>query len=217
MAAMPKAYFRFFSTGSELTGKSFFSKMMTTLGSTTRVTKTFPSSRLNRFFDWLIRRSFQDLRIKEPTVARYIASLLAEFARTDNLYKIRSLQGKRLETVVELLSETKMLEELGSEVEKEREIYKHTGDYILFMSGIFREYVERNAFLRYYMGEGERAYQGVFDRDLMLHRPASLFLELARRFEFYSGAVHYMKKTFFIEGGVEDPFLDFASQVGLLA
>jgi len=173
-------------------------------------------SRLNRFFDWLIRRSFQDLRIKEPTVARYISDLLVEFARTENLYKIRSLQGKRLETVVELFLEAKRMEEFGSDLEKEREIYKHTGDYILFMSGVFREYVEKNAFLGYYLEEGGRAYQAVFDMDVMLHRPAYLFLELARRFEFYAGAVHYMKKAFFKETGSDDPFVDFAGQLEML-
>jgi len=172
--------------------------------------------RLNRFFDWLIRRSFQDLRIGEPAVAHYIAHLLAEFARTENLYKIRDVQGKRVETVVELLLEAKRQEEVGSELEKEREIYQHTGDYILFMSGIFREYVERQAFLGYYLEEGGRAYQTVFELNLMLHQPASLFLELARRFEFYAGAVHYMKKAFFRERGSRDPFMDFAGQLEVL-
>jgi hypothetical protein len=172
-----------------------------------------PVPRLNRFFHWLIRRSFQDLRIKEPTVACYISDLLAEFAHTDNLYKIRDLQGKRLETVVELLLEARLTEEIGSDLEKEREIYRHTGDYILFMSGVFREYVEKKAFLGYYCKEGERAYHAVFDRDVMLYRPAYLFLELARRFEYYSGAVHYMKKTFFKESGGEDPFADFAGEL----
>ncbi len=160
-----------------------------------------------------MRRSFQDLRIKEPTVARYISDLLAEFARTDNLYKIRDVQGKRLETAVELLLEARLTEEIGSDLQKEREIYKHTGDYILFMSGVFREYVQRKSILGIYLQEGERAYQAVFDRDIILYRPAYLFLELARRFEYYSGAVHYMKKTFFKEGGGEDPFVDFASQL----
>ena len=179
--------------------------------------RTGSSSRLNRFFDWLIRRAFQDLGLREPTVAQYVAGLLAEFARTENLYKIKDLQGKELETVVGLLLEAARVAELGSDLQREREIYRHTGDYVLFMSGIFREYVERNAFLGYYLQEGERAYQVVFDMDIRLHRPAYLFHELARRFEFYSGAVHYMRKTFFRERGSDDPFLDFAGQLEVLA
>jgi hypothetical protein len=163
-----------------------------------------------------MRRSFQDLRIGEPAVAHYIADLLAEFARTENLYRIRDVQGRRLETVVELLLEAKRQEEAGSELEKEREIYRHTGDYILFMSGIFREYVERQAFLGFYLQEGGRAYHTVFELNLMLHEPASLFLELARQFEFYAGAVHYMKKAFFRERGSRDPFTDFAGQLEVL-
>jgi hypothetical protein len=180
------------------------------------ITTESGSLRLNRFFDWLIRRSFQDLRIREPTVACYITGLLAEFARTENLYKIRNLQGKRLETVVGLLLEAERVGEIGADLEKEREIYKHTGDYVLFMSGVFREYVERNAFLGYYLQEGERAYQGVFNLSIRLHQPAYLFLELARRFEFYAGAVHYMKKAFFKETRTVDPFLDFAGQLRIM-
>ncbi|MBW2056815.1 MAG: hypothetical protein JRH07_18875 [Deltaproteobacteria bacterium] len=179
-------------------------------------TKPAPS-RLNRFFDWLIRRAFQDLKIREPAVADYIADLLAKFARTDNLYRIRDLQGRRLDSVVEMLLEAGRMGEVDSDLEKEREIYKHTGDYILFMSGVFREYVEKNAFLGYYLQEGGRAYQVVFDMDVRLMRPAYLFLELARRFEFYSGAVHYMKKAFFKDRGGNDPFLDFAGQLEILA
>lgn len=174
------------------------------------------SSRLHRFFDWLIRRAFQDLGIRDPTVGHYIAGLLAEFARSENLYRVRDLQGRRLQTVVELLLEATNLAELGWDLQKEREIYKHTGDYVLFMSGIFREYVERNAFLGYYLQEGERAYRLVFDMDIKLHRPAHMFLELARRFEFYSGAVYYMRKVFFKDRGSDDPFLEFAGQLEIM-
>jgi hypothetical protein len=214
---MEKGIFQILQPGEKLTGKSVVTKIIVDFGRRKMAGVSTTSSRLSRFFNWLIRRSFQDLGIKEPTVACYISDLLAEFARTDNLYKIRDLQDKRLDTVVEMLLEAKMLEEMGSEIEKERSVYKHTGDYILFMSGIFREYVERNTFLGYYLEEGERAYEAVFQRDVMLHRPAYLFLELARRFEYYCGAVHYMKKTFFREQGVDDPFIDFAGQLEILA
>lgn len=205
------------SSARELTVEVFLIKIIVGLEDRNMGTTRPSSYRLNRFFDWLIRRAFQDLRIKEPTVARYVADLLARFARAENLYKIRDLQGRRLETVVEMLLEATMMAELGPDLEKEREIYKHTGDYILFMSGIFREYVEKNGFLGYYLQEGERAYQVVFDMDVKLQRPAYLFLELARRFEFYSGALHYMKKAFFKETGGDDPFLGFAGQLEILA
>jgi hypothetical protein len=174
------------------------------------------SSRLYRFFDWLIRRTFQDLGIREPTVAQYIAELLAEFARTDNLYRIDELQGERLETVVEMLLAAQNLEAEGPALVKEREIYKHTGDYILFMSGLFREYVEKNAFRGYYLREGQRVYGKVFDMDIMLHRPGFLFHELAKKFEFYSGAVHYMRKTFFVDRPSGSPFADFSRQLEIL-
>ena len=50
-----------------------------------------------------------------------------------------------------------------------------------------------------------------------LQTPAYLFHELARRFEFYAGAVHYMRKAFFKAGRSVDPFMDFIGQLEILA
>jgi hypothetical protein len=40
-----------------------------------------------------------------------------------------------------------------------------------------------------------------------------LYSELSRNFEFYVGALNYMKKALFREPGGGDPFLDFDYQV----
>lgn len=166
------------------------------------------SSKLYRFFYRTVRRSFYDLKIKEPKITNYMAILLSEFARTDNLYKIRNVQGERLTTVVEMLLEA------SSPFYREREIKKHIGDYTLFMTGIFREYIERQSFLKFYLDEGKRAYFSVFNLDRFGYMPGSyLFFELAKDFEFYSGALNYMKRTFFKESTGPEPFTDFSYQL----
>jgi hypothetical protein len=179
--------------------------------------KTTPSGapipRLVAFFDWLVRRSFRDLGIKDAEIADYISILLANFARTENLYRIRDLRGRRLETTVEMMLEAN-LSWYSEQWDREKEIRKHIGDYILFMAGIFREWVERQSFLGFYLEEGKRAYQTVSEYHQALYRPGSrLYSELSRNFEFYVGALNYMKKAFFREPGGGDPFLDFDYQL----
>lgn len=177
------------------------------------------SYRLERFFYWAVRRSFHDLSITNLGIINYIISLLTEFARTDNLYRIKNAQGQRIETIVEMLLEAKNSSTVSSDKEnlREREIRKHVGDYSLFMTGIFKEYVERHAFLDFYLEEGKRAYLFVFDFDREHYISGStIFFELSRRFEFYAGALHYMKKTFFKERRPDDPFMDFSQQLSIL-
>lgn len=172
-----------------------------------------PIQRLVAFFNWLVRRSFRDLGIKDKEIADYISILLASFARTENLYRIRNYQDRRLETAVEMLLEAN-LSWHSEQWDREREIRKHIGDYILFMAGIFQEWVERQSFLGLYLEEGKRAYRTVSEYHQALYRPGSrLYSELSRNFEFYVGALHYMKKTFFREPGEGDPFLDFEYQL----
>ncbi len=165
------------------------------------------------FFNWLIRRSFRDLGIKDAEVADYISILLAHFARTENLYRIRDFQGRRLETAVEMLLEAN-LSWYSEQWDREKEIRKHIGDYILFTAGIFREWVEKQSYLDFYLEEGKKAYQTVSQYHRALYRPGSrLYLELSKNFEFYVGALYYMKKTFFRDHGGCDPFLDFDHQL----
>src|SRR5215469_1422100 len=94
---------------------------------------------LRKFLVELVwRHFFEDVRLEEPRVATYVAALLADFARTENLYRIRNARGKRLEDVGEMLVEANPLLEAAS-FDREREVRKHVGDYTLFMTGLFPE------------------------------------------------------------------------------
>src|SRR2546423_1066638 len=101
------------------------------------------NERLNHFFYDMTRRSFWQLGINDATIARYVADVLTDFASTNNLYRIHSQAGKKLDSVVDILNETA---DTGGEtsVVKERELRKYLGDYTLFMSGIFRTHVEKS-------------------------------------------------------------------------
>ena len=172
-------------------------------------------ARLKRFFHWLTMRTFQDLLIRDNEVAEYISDMLSRFARTDRLYQIRDAQGRPLDSVVEMLLE---IDSRASDIHWERDFLQHTGDYILFMAGVFREYAELHGFLSYYMEKGPHAYRRVWELEQGLFSPsARLFERLWRLFEFHAGALHYMRKTFFRDSEPSDPFGAFSRRILVMA
>ena len=176
--------------------------------------KRLLSDRLQGFFYNLTQRSFSQLGINDITVARYVADVLADFARSDRLYPIRSRAGRKLDSVVEILAESRRETARENRLLRERALRKYLGDYTLFMSGIFRSHVEGKGFLDYYLQEGRRSYWTVFELDLSLYRTGFiLFQELSKKFEYYSGALDYMRKTYFAPEPGEDPFAGFLKQI----
>lgn len=154
---------------------------------------------LKRFFDRLIRLSFVDLGLRDEAVAEHLSALLTRFARTEQLHALRGAHGQRLETIAELLIEIQRAWDFHApdfDPFRERTIRQHIGDYTLFMTGLFREHVERGATVGYYIQEGKRAYRLVSEIDRSALRPeAPLFSTLADRFERYAGALNYLRKV----------------------
>src|SRR5205809_4788691 len=111
-------------------------------------------SALLSFFLPLTRRTCAELGVGDDTIAAHLAEVMAEFARTDRLYRLRAPGGARLESVVEMLG-------LGPPTPGPagaRAFHRYVGDFALFMSGLFRSFVERGGYLGYYLAEGARAY-----------------------------------------------------------
>ncbi len=144
--------------------------------------------------------AFQDLRIRDDELAEYVTSVLVKFARTDELYPWGRISQARMETVVEMLVE--LDESLTHEAslvgpERERSLRQHIGDYSLFMSGIFRVYIEKRGILDFYLSEGTRAYRKTAQLQRRLYQPgAGRFEMLADEFERISGALDYMRKVY---------------------
>lgn len=168
---------------------------------------------LKAFFGKLVRMSFYDLGMEKDTqVASYLTDVLADFTETERLYSISNLEGRKIETVVEMFLET----QIGSDEtsDHEREMRKYVGDFTLFMTGIFRDYVVRGSYLRYYINEGTRSYFLVskFDIEMGKGNPI-IFSKLSNDFEFYSGALDYMRKVYFQTEMSVDPFSSFVVQI----
>jgi hypothetical protein len=170
--------------------------------------------RLKNFFLALTRKSFEQLGIGDAEIAQYLAGMLADFSSSSRWLRIRGIGGRSLSSVVEMM--LSRLDAAGDRqrIMGERELRRYVGDYTLFMSGLFRRYVERGGYLSYYMEEGKRSYQAVRRLDLSLYRPGFLiFEELSEGFESYSGALDYMRKCFFAPAPNEDPLAGFLKQI----
>lgn len=156
---------------------------------------------LPRFFDRVTRQVFGDLGLDDSPAVRHLTDLLTRFARTDALYRVDGLPGRRIETVVESLQAIEGAWQIDSPdfaPEREQALRLHVGDYTLFMSGIFRDHVERLGISRYYEDQGRRAYRFVAETARAEGRPeADLFRRLSRSFEQYAGALSYMQKVYF--------------------
>ncbi len=103
-----------------------------------------------------------------------------DFTHTDNLYRVRDAQGRRLEYLFDILIESQR-----GDAAHARETQKHLGDYAMFIVGMFPESLQRRrrpVSTSYYVAHGKRAYTTVSEMDSP--RPsAALFRKLAAHFE----------------------------------
>jgi hypothetical protein len=176
--------------------------------------KRVADGKLQAFFLNVVRQSFWQLGIYDATVANYVADVLVDFARADKLYPLRSPNGKKIESIVEMLASKPAPVADGNDLLRERSLRKYVGDYALFMSGMFRTHVAGRGFLDYYIAEGSRSYWTVSELDLSLYRAGfALYQELSRKFEYYSGALDFTRKAYFAAEPGEDPFAGFLRQV----
>ena len=122
---------------------------------------------LRHLFGVLAERSFLNyLRWDDLHVTSYISDLLLRFIDIDQLYNIRNRNGDHVGTVMEMLYESDVLLDASS-FEREQEVHQHIGDFTLFMSGIFPQYLQRikssgmihhGDFLIDYIKTGKRSY-----------------------------------------------------------
>ncbi len=148
---------------------------------------------LRRLFGTLTERSFTEtLGWPDFNVTYYLSNLLVDFAHVDNLHRIKDQEGKTVEAVVELLYQSESMDQT-SEVDREREVHRHIGDFTLFMTGLFPEclsYIKASGLIHHkdflvdYVKAGKRSYGIVasFQQGDFKETPA-LFQKLSANFE----------------------------------
>ena len=142
---------------------------------------------LSSFFDRVIKQAFSDLVLDDTPAARYLTDLLTRFARAEALRAVQAVAERRLDSVADSLLAIQGAWDLSSSTfnpSQEDTLRRHIGDYTLFMTGIFRDHVERLAVTSYYQHEGRRAYRFVAETARTAGRPdAAVFRRLSDRFE----------------------------------
>ena len=89
------------------------------------------SNKLHAFFLNVVRQSFWQLGINDATVMSYVADVLSDFARSDNLFQVRRA-GKKLDSLVEIAAQKQNESVDESSLLRERSLRKYVGDYALY-------------------------------------------------------------------------------------
>ncbi len=158
---------------------------------------------LRQLFRLLTERNLAGkLGYEDPDVIEYLTDLLTDFTHIDNVYKIRSVSGQRVEEVAELLLEGDLLHGASS-IEREREVHKHIGDYTLFIAGIFPEAIQRWRGRRIqlsrdamidYVKTGKRSYHIVAEFAFGVYGDvAPLYRKLSEQFELCVFGLGYVR------------------------
>lgn len=158
---------------------------------------------LRRLFLTVTERNFVErLGWPDGAVMAYVSNLLTDFTFVENLHRIRDARGKGLDEVGQMLLEADCLANAGS-IDREREVYRHIGDFVLFMLGVFPEYLRRikaaglvhhTDFLIDYVKVGKRSYHNVSAHDYGVHRDrAPLFKKLSENFELCVMGLGYVR------------------------
>jgi hypothetical protein len=127
--------------------------------------------------------------MRDPEISSYVADLLTEFCRAENIYRIRDAAGNPVREVGEMLLAADPVHGTASSFVEERERRKHIGDYTLFFTGMYPESMHRwgqqqreNFFAM--VQAGKESYYIVSQFDVFEYaREAPFFARLSGSFE----------------------------------
>jgi hypothetical protein len=115
---------------------------------------------LRRFFTGLAEHVFQTrLGVADPQLVDYLSDMLLRFTHSDELSRIRALDGRPIQEVADMMSEAQ--QRIGA---ARREVHRHIGDIALFCTGVYPETLkrmtpcDRKDFFIDYCTQGKRAY-----------------------------------------------------------
>jgi len=145
---------------------------------------------LRKLFAAMVERAFlMNLGVHDTAVNTYLADVLADFSHMRNLYRIRDLAGRPLHEVADMLVEADIRLNATS-FNREREVHKHIGDFILFWTGLFPDALprmqdsSRKDNLIDYVQQGKSSYAIAASHDYGAYREQSSVLHrLSDEFE----------------------------------
>ena len=161
------------------------------------------TSLLKQFFAEAVHESIGErLGMKDAEVERYLRDLLVEFMHRDGIFSIRDAFGNRVETVTDMVAEGDIRLNADS-FERERQVHKHIGDFVLFWTGLFPEFLPhlKSPFgkdaLVDYTQQGKLSYHVVSTFEYPPYDgEAPMFRKLSEGFEDYRHGLSLVRKSF---------------------
>jgi hypothetical protein len=163
-----------------------------------------PEHPLHLYFRELVHESLTHrvgLRDSED-VESYVAALLVSFMHNEKIFALKDPFGNRIESLSEMLAEGDILMNADS-FEREREVHRHVGDFLLFWSGLFPEMLPRLPGFSSCEPEIEAMIQGSESYEIVSsfdHSPfdteAPLFKKLSEEFPACQYGLKLMRASF---------------------
>lgn len=114
---------------------------------------------VRKYFSGLAESTFVgEMGVADPPLIDYVSDLLVRFIRSDVVHRLRSVTGRPMLSVTEMVAEA--TERIGS---AQQDLHRHIGDFTLFWAGVYPEALrggktaEADPFIDY-CREGKRAY-----------------------------------------------------------
>lgn len=95
---------------------------------------------LQGYFAVEIHNALLQVGLNAEDVEEYLSGMLVDFLHHDAIYSIRDAAGRRVESVVDMIAEGDIRLNASS-FGRERQVHKHIGDFLLFWSGVFPEFL----------------------------------------------------------------------------
>jgi hypothetical protein len=142
---------------------------------------------LSRFLAGVTEQTFEaQLGVADPPLIDYVTNLLIRFVKSDAVFRVRSLNGRPVYEVAEMVAEAE--QRIG---DARREVHRHIGDFTLFWTGMYPEAVRemrgpaRKDYFIDYCQQGKRAYRiaATIETDHEQQAPRDVLERLSRQFE----------------------------------
>ncbi|MFQ5963747.1 MAG: hypothetical protein ACE5KZ_05630 [Candidatus Scalinduaceae bacterium] len=133
--------------------------------------------------------------LEDSQVSNYIANILTQFTKSSRLFKIREAEKESYQYIVDMIADS-----LRSDNNRKFYIYCHIGNYTLFLTGMFPEYIEyryerkrRSVDKQYYIDFGKTYYALASEHtNVRGNRLSGTLSYLSEGFEVVAQVLHFM-------------------------
>ncbi len=155
------------------------------------------------YFGKAVHAALNDqMGLNDDDVEVYLTGMLVEFLHRDNVFAIHDRAGHTLQSIADMLAEGDIRLNADS-FEREREVHRHIGDFLLFWSGLFPEFLHKMKIqdLRdMLLDVNKQAKESYHIASTFDHAPytadAKTFRKLSAQFEQYQAGLMLVRASF---------------------